>query len=153
MMKKIVLAGMVAAAAAVTPAQAASGVKIGVLSCTVDGGVGYIIGSAKAVDCVFRSGGRKEHYHGVIRKLGVDIGVTDTTQIAWAVFAPGSVKRGALKGHYTGATAEATVITGLGANVLIGGFSKGINLQPLSVQAQTGLNVAAGIGSLSLKPN
>ena len=62
-------------------------------------------------------------------------------------------KRGALKGYYTGATAEATVIAGLGANVLVGGFKKGINLQPLSVQAQTGLNVAAGIGSLSLKAN
>lgn len=150
-MKKIVFAGLLAAAAAVTPAQAASGAKIGVLSCTVDGGVGYIIGSAKAVDCVFKSGDRREHYHGVMRKLGVDIGITDKTQIAWAVFAPGSAKRGALKGYYTGATAEATVIAGLGANVLVGGFKKGINLQPLSVQAQTGLNIAAGIGSLSLK--
>ena len=152
-MKKIVLAGMLAAMAAITPAHAKGGVKIGVLSCTVDGGVGYILGSAKAVDCVFHSGSRREHYHGVMHKLGVDIGITDKTQIAWAVFAPGSVKRGALKGHYTGATAEATVIAGLGANVLIGGFKKGINLQPLSVQAQTGLNVAAGIGSLSLKAN
>ena len=151
MMKKIFIAGLFAAAAAVTPAQAKSGVKIGVLSCVVDGGVGYIIASAKAVDCTFRSGSRVEHYHGVIRKFGVDIGVTDKTSIAWAVFAPGSVKRGALRGVYTGATAEATVIAGLGANVLIGGFRKGINLQPLSVQAQTGLNVAAGIGSLSLK--
>jgi hypothetical protein len=150
-MKKILLAGMLVAAAAVTPAQAKSGVKIGVLSCVVDGGVGYIIASAKAVDCTFRSGSRVEHYHGVIRKFGVDIGITDKTSIAWAVFAPGSVKRGALKGVYTGATAEATAIAGLGANVLIGGFRKGINLQPLSVQAQTGLNVAAGIGSLSLK--
>lgn len=150
-MKKIFLAGMLSAVAAVTPAQAKSGVKIGVLSCVVDGGVGYIIASAKAVDCTFRTGSRVEHYHGVIRKFGVDIGITDKTAIAWAVFAPGSVKRGALKGYYTGATAEATAVAGLGANVLIGGFRKGINLQPLSVQAQTGLNVAAGIGSLSLK--
>lgn len=150
-MKKILIAGLLAAAAAVSPAQAKSGVKIGVLSCVVDGGVGYIIASAKAVDCTFRSGSRVERYHGVIRKFGVDIGVTDKTSIAWAVFAPGSVKRGALRGVYTGATAEATVVAGLGANVLVGGFQKGINLQPLSVQAQTGLNVAAGIGSLSLK--
>ena len=47
-------------------------------------------------------------------------------------------------------SAEATVIGGLGANVLIGGFRKTINLQPVSIQAQTGLNVAAGIGSLHL---
>lgn len=151
MIKKLVIAGLLATAAAVSPAQAQSGIKVGVLSCTVDGGVGYIIASAKAVDCTFRAGSRVEHYHGVIRKFGVDIGVTDKTSIAWAVFAPGSVKRGALKGYYTGATAEATAIAGLGANVLIGGFRKGINLQPVSVQAQTGLNVAAGIGSLTLK--
>jgi hypothetical protein len=43
------------------------------------------------------------------------------------------------------------VIVGLGANVLVGGFKKGINLQPLSVQAQTGLNVAAGVSSLHLR--
>ncbi len=81
----------------------------------------------------------------------VDIGITDKTKIAWIVFAPGKVGKGALKGYYTGATAEATVGAGLGANVLVGGFKKGINLQPVSIQGQIGLNVAAGIGSLTLK--
>ena len=70
--------------------------------------------------------------------------------MVWAVFAPGKVKKGALQGSYGGASAEATVIAGLGANVLIGGSGKSINLQPLSVQAQTGLNVAAGIAGLRL---
>jgi Protein of unknown function (DUF992) len=55
-----------------------------------------------------------------------------------------------LKGSYTGVSAEATAGVGLGANVLVGGFRKGINLQPISVQAQTGLNVAAGVSSLQL---
>ena len=40
---------------------------------------------------------------------------------------------------------------GLGANVLIGGLDKSIALQPVSVEGSTGLNVAAGIGSISLK--
>ncbi len=70
--------------------------------------------------------------------------------MVWAVFAPGKVKKGALEGNYTGASAEATVVAGLGANVLVGGFRKTINLQPVSVQAQSGLNVAAGIASLHL---
>jgi hypothetical protein len=39
---------------------------------------------------------------------------------------------------------------GLGANVLIGGLDKSIALQPVSVEGSTGLNVAAGIGSMSL---
>lgn len=151
-MKKFILCAAVSFLAFAPTAQAGGGVKIGVLTCDVDGGAGFIIGSSKNADCVFKSGrnGRSEHYRGTIGKLGVDIGVTGQTVLAWAVFAPGQLKRGALKGSYTGVSAEATVGIGLGANVLIGGFQRGINLQPVSVQAQTGLNVAAGIGSLNL---
>ena len=149
-MKKIIAASLAALALAASPAFAKSGVKIGILTCHVEGGVGYIIGSSKAVDCVFKGNGKVEHYSGRMGKLGVDIGITNDTVRAWAVFAPGKVTHGALKGSYTGASAEATVITGLGANVLIGGFRKTINLQPVSIQAQTGLNVAAGIASLHL---
>ncbi len=135
------------------PAEAgSSGVKVGVLKCHIEGGVGFLIGSSKDADCVFqRSGGGTEHYRGSVGKLGVDIGVTDQTVLGWAVFAPGKINRGALKGSYTGASAEATIGIGVGANVLVGGFKKGINLQPLSLQAQSGLNVAAGIGSLHLR--
>ena len=151
-MKKILLASLLALTAAVAPAEAKSGIKVGMLTCHVEGGVGFIIGSSKGMDCVYEpaGGGKVENYTGRIGKLGVDIGVTGQTTIAWVVFAPGKIKKGALKGSYTGATAEATVIGGLGANVLIGGFRKTINLQPVSVQAQTGLNVAAGIASMQL---
>ena len=151
-MRKLLSVAVLALVAAVPVAQANSGVKIGVLSCGVGGGVGYIIGSSKPVDCVYQpaGGGRAEHYTGSIGKLGIDIGVTSQTVIAWAVFAPGKTKAGALKGSYTGVSAEATVAVGLGANVLVGGFEKGINLQPVSVQAQTGLNIAGGIASLKL---
>lgn len=151
-MKKIILASVLVLAAAASPAYAKGGVKVGMLTCGIEGGVGFIIGSSKGIDCVFQpaGGGAVESYSGRIGKLGVDIGVTGQTTVAWAVFAPGKVNRGSLKGNYTGATAEATVIAGLGANVLIGGFRKSINLQPVSVQAQTGLNVAAGIASLHL---
>lgn len=154
-MKKFVLASLVALGLAATPALAESGIKVGLLTCNVEGGVGWVIGSSKDVDCVYQpaGGGHVEHYSGRIGKFGVDIGVTGNTTIAWAVFAPGKVNRGALKGSYSGVSAEATVIGGLGANVLIGGFRKSINLQPVSIQAQTGLNVAAGIGSLHLESN
>lgn len=151
-MKKLITASLVALGLAATPALAKGGVKVGLLTCSVEGGVGFIIGSSKGVDCVYQpaGGGKVERYEGRLGKLGVDIGVTGNTTIVWAVFAPGKINRGALKGSYAGASAEATVIAGLGANVLIGGFRKSINLQPVSVQAQTGLNVAAGIGSLTL---
>ncbi len=151
-MHKLLTVAVLALVAVVPAAQAKSGIKIGVLSCGVGGGIGYIIGSSKPVDCVYQpaGGGRPEHYSGSIGKLGIDIGVTEQSVIAWAVFAPGKTKAGALKGTYSGVSAEATVAIGLGANVLIGGFHRGINLQPVSVQAQTGLNIAAGVSSLKL---
>jgi hypothetical protein len=151
-MNKLIATSLIALGLAAGTADAGAGVKIGLLSCGIEGGIGFIIGSSKAVDCVYQpaGGGNIEHYQGSIGKLGVDIGVTGQTVVAWAVFAPGKTKPGALEGNYNGASAEATVIGGLGANVLIGGFSKSINLQPVSVQAQTGLNVAAGIAGLSL---
>lgn len=152
-MKKIITAALVTFGLLASSALAETGVKVGMLTCNVEGGVGYIIGSSKAIECSYRpsSGGKSESYQGRIGKLGVDIGITEQTTIAWAVFAPGKIKAGALKGSYTGATAEATIIGGLGANVLVGGFGKTINLQPVSLQAQTGLNVAAGIASLNLE--
>jgi Protein of unknown function (DUF992) len=153
-MKKILSAILITTAAvfAAAPAQA-GGVKIGVLSCRVEGGAGWIIGSSKDVECTFKgTRGRVENYVGSIGKLGVDIGITTDTRVGWVVFAPGKMKSGSLRGSYTGASAEATVGLGIGANVLVGGFKKSINLQPISLQAQTGLNVAAGIASLHLKP-
>ena len=150
-MKRIIMASLLAASVCAAPAFAREGVKVGVLDCDVSAGIGMIIGSSKSVQCTFKGdGGRVERYEGKIGKLGIDVGATAETSMAWIVFAPGKVNRGALEGTYSGASAEATVIAGLGANVLVGGFEKSINLQPLSVQGQTGLNVAAGLASLSL---
>jgi Protein of unknown function (DUF992) len=153
-MKKILSAALISSAVAFAAAPAqAGGVKIGVLTCKIEGGAGFIIGSSKDVECLFKgTNGRRENYVGTMGKLGVDIGVTTDTRVGWIVFAPGKMKSGSLRGSYTGASAEATVGLGLGANVLLGGFKKSINLQPVSLQAQTGLNVAAGIASLNLRP-
>ena len=104
------------------------------------------------MSCTFRSAaGGTERYTGSVTKIGVDIGVTTKSYIRWAVFAPGTLKPGSLAGGYAGGSAEATLGVGLGANVLIGGSNKSIALQPVSVQGQTGLNVAVGISGLSLK--
>lgn len=154
MMRKFALVSAVVAALGFSApaADAETGIKLGVLTCSVDGGVGLILVSSKVVHCVFQpsGGGRVERYEGRIRKLGVDIGVTNQASLAWAVFAPGKVRRGALEGTYVGASAEATIVAGLGANLLIGGFKKTISLQPLSIQMQTGLNIAAGVAGLYL---
>ena len=137
-----------------TPTQAQSGVRVGTLSCNVASGWGFVFGSSKALRCMLTPGpGRPEHYYGTISKFGVDIGYTQGGVLVWAVFAPTiNLTRGALAGDFAGATASATVGVGAGANVLIGGSNRTISLQPLSIEGNTGLNVAAGIGAINLRP-
>jgi hypothetical protein len=143
----------IAMTAAFAPEAAAQArVEVGVLTCTVSGGVGFIVGSTKELRCHFNKPGRDEFYHGTINKFGIDIGVTKQSAIAWAVLAPtANLRPGSLNGGYGGVSAEATVGLGVGANALIGGSNKGIILQPLSVTAQQGLNIAAGVASLQLR--
>lgn len=127
------------------------GVRVGDLTCNVASGWGFVFGSSKDLHCTYRGNGHMEHYTGSISKFGVDIGYTGGEVLVWGVFAPSSdVRTGALQGDYAGASAQATVGVGLGANVLVGGLDKSIALQPLSVSGEKGLNVAAGIGSISL---
>ncbi len=133
-----------------------NGVKIGYLTCEVGGGVGYVIGSAKELDCTFQStvGARRiDHYSGAIRKMGVDLGFTTQGKLVWAVLAPtAGYHKGSLGGLYQGATAEATVGLGVGANILVGGTAGSIQLQTVSVTGQVGLNLAATGTSVTLNP-
>ena len=139
-------------ASGVSPAMAAPRVEVGVMNCKIAGGAGFIVGSSKRIACTFQSGGHREYYSGTINKFGIDIGFTGSSVISWAVLAPTQgVREGGLAGHYGGATGEATLGVGLGANILIGGSSNTIALQPLSIQAQNGLNVALGIAALELR--
>lgn len=146
----ITLATLLAATVAL-PAQADPSVEVGVLNCNVSGGAGFVFGSSKRLDCVFKQGGRRDHYSGQINKYGLDIGGTKAGVISWAVFAPTErVGKGALAGEYGGVSGEATVGVGLGANALVGGSRRSFALQPLSVGAQKGLNFALGIASMRL---
>jgi len=88
-----------------------------------------------------------------MQKLGLDIGFTETTALAWNVFAPVvQPGRGDLAGTYVGVDAMAAAVVGVGGNVLLGGSNNSIALQPLSVQASTGVIIAAGVESLTLQP-
>jgi hypothetical protein len=130
------------------------GVKIGYLDCRVGGGAGYVLGSAKELDCVFQStiGSRAtEHYVGTIRKVGIDVGFTTEGRLIWAVFAPtAGYHQGSLAGLYSGATVEATAGVGVGANVLVGGTEGSVHLQTISATGQIGLNAAATGTSVTL---
>jgi hypothetical protein len=155
MYRSVIAAAAVATAlAGPASAQAPQRTKVGTLTCDISGGVGMIIGSQKEVQCIFTPSepGPREVYVGVIRKFGLDVGATTGGQMVWTVFAPTTARRAALAGNYAGASAEATVGGGLGANVLVGGSDRTISLQPVSVQGQAGLNVAAGVAELELRP-
>jgi hypothetical protein len=156
MLKKSLLTVAAAglALSAFVPAQAAVGVRAGVLTCNVAGGAGFVFGSDHAVSCTFSgSGGRIEHYSGAIQKFGVDIGYTHAGVLMWAVLAPtNNPPPHALSGQYGGVTAGAAVGVGGNANLLVGGSSHEISLQPLSVEGEKGLNVAAGIAAITLTP-
>jgi len=152
--------GMVAAlvgaaalvAAAIVPADAQPRrVQVGTLACSISAGIGLVVASQRNVSCNFQpDGGPPEAYTGTITRIGVDVGFTTGGAMVWGVFADTNRYAGMLTGTYAGATAEATVAAGLGANVLVGGSNHSVALQPLSVQGQVGLNVAAGVGALEL---
>ena len=130
-----------------------AGIKLGILKCDVASGFGFIFGSSKDLKCVYSpdNAGDSQRYTGKIQKFGVDVGYTQAGVLIWAVIAPtNDVDQGALQGKYVGATAEVTLGAGLGANVLVGGGNS-IALQPLSISGQEGLNIAAGIGAVTLE--
>jgi len=142
-----------AALAATSPASAET-VQVGVLECIGNPSVGYLIGSSTSLACVFHPGTRRgsESYNGAMNRLGLDVGFTTGSGLSWLVFAPSrNLARGALAGSYGGASANASLIIGGGANVLVGGLNNSITLQPVSVQGQSGVNIAATATSVQLQ--
>ncbi len=141
-----------ALAAAFFSLTASAQTQIGTLSCDTSGGIGLIVTSQQRLNCTYQgANGRIEGYYGTISKFGIDIGATTQGVIVWQVFAPSSdFGPWALEGDYVGASGQATAGVGASANVLVGGFNRAFSLQPLSVGAQTGLNLAIGVANLTL---
>ena len=140
--------------APIAGANAAPPVRAGILQCQGGQNVGFVVGSVTSLECVFQSEGRRpEPYIAKVQRIGLDLGVTEQTQLSWAVNAPNSrLGRGELAGSYGGVGANASIGVGGGGNFLVGGPSNAYALQPLSVQGQTGLNVAAGVADIELQP-
>ncbi|MBV8428961.1 MAG: DUF992 domain-containing protein [Hyphomicrobiales bacterium] len=135
-----------------SPLTASAQTQVGTLSCDTSGGIGLIITSQQRLNCTYEGINRRiEGYYGTISKFGIDIGATTQGVLVWQVFAP-STDFGpwALEGDYVGASGQATAGVGASANVLVGGFNRAFSLQPLSVGAQAGLNLAIGVANLTL---
>lgn len=151
-MLALVLAGVQCLAPTLVLAQAK--IRVGTLTCQGGAGVGLILGSQKSYACSYASasGSHVDDYSATISKIGLDIGVTGESVIVWAVLAStDALEPRALAGTYAGATADVAIGVGGGAKVLVGGSNNAIVLQPLSVQGQTGLNLAVGVAEMSIR--
>jgi len=134
----------------------ATNVNAGTLTCKSKGGIGLIIASKTTLNCTYKPAGKgmARQYTGTVTKIGIDIGIKGPTTVVWGVLASSvDLPEGALQGNYAGVSASAAVGIGVGANALVGGSSDSVVLQPLSVQGQTGLSIAAGVTGLKLKRN
>jgi Protein of unknown function (DUF992) len=159
MRRSLVLAGtaitiLVASIAAASAQQPMQRVQVGILECRGGASIGFVVGSVTNLGCVLRADGVPEdRYIATIRKVGLDLGITQESALAWGVYAPvARLGPGDLSGDYAGAQGSATLGVGVGGNVLVGGSNNSIALQPLSLQGQVGINVAAGLESLELRP-
>ncbi len=127
--------------------------EAGTLTCKGEGSVGLIVGSKQTLSCSYNPAGTgpTQSYTATITKIGLDVGVTGPTTLVWTVLTSSTaLLTGALEGSYAGVAADASVGIGGGANALVGGNKNSVTLQPLSVQGQTGLNIAVGIAGLTL---
>jgi len=150
---RLTLFSILALAVTTGPGAADNKIKSGILDCDVSAGVGLIFTEKQTMNCKFTplGGGPVDHYTGSIDEVGLSIGATEGGVLVWSVIsAQQGVPAGALAGKYTGLSANASVGVGLGENVLIGGSNSAFMLQPTSYEGQVGLNVAAGVTTVTL---
>lgn len=156
MPRTAIAAAMIATMLAGTAQAQDQGVELGTLECAISGGTGFIFGSSKDLSCTFTPADKSfapEAYFGAVNKYGLDIGTTKQAVMRWLVLTPlkNIYAPGALAGDYVGASAEVTAAVGAGANLLVGGSSQAFTLQPLSLQTQTGINLAIGVSQFQLR--
>ncbi|MBA2124787.1 DUF992 domain-containing protein [Hyphomicrobium methylovorum] len=151
-------ASLAFAATALLPVAVAAAPKValGTLTCKGRGNVSLILGSKEVMHCVFATAisGKHYPYMATITKVGLDLGYKNSSTFIWTVLGPTlEVPDEALAGNYGGLTAGMSIGYGGSANALVGGFSKSIFLQPLSVEGQSGFNLSAGVAGLLLEPS
>ena len=150
---RLSLFSVLALAAMAGPGAADNKIKSGLLECDVSAGVGLIFREKQTMNCKFTplGGGPVSHYTGTIDEVGLAIGATEGGILVWSVLASQEgVPAGALAGTYKGISADASVGVGLGENILMGGSGSSFMLQPSSYEGQVGLNVAAGVTTVTL---
>ena len=150
---RLSLFSILALAAMAGPGAADTKIKSGLLKCDVSAGVGLIFREKQTMNCEFTplKGGAVDHYTGSIDEVGLSLGATEGGILVWSVLAAKQgVPAGALAGTYKGISASASVGLGLGENIFMGGSDSAFMLQPSSYEGQVGLNLAAGVTTVTL---
>jgi hypothetical protein len=139
--------------AALAPAAASAGGRTGVLQCRLSGNNISILVENQDIDCLYQDndGLPPAHYIGKLTKVGADVTVNGPGEVAWGVAAATSkMGPGALAGAYAGPSATAKIGVGGGGALLVGGSGNTFSLQPIEIEAGTGLGFTAGVESLTL---
>jgi len=131
-----------------------SRIYIGSLTCNVGGSTGYILGSAKPLDCVFlgKDGVSTAQYTGTIDKVGIDIGYTKAVHTIWRVYSLGSDRAPTqIGGTYVGE--QGTVAAGIqaGGNWIYGGPNAEIGMVSSGVVKDAGYNLATGVAAMTIR--
>ena len=126
--------------------------QIGLLRCDTSIGIGEILVRKQTMSCTFtHTDGKTEKYTGTVHQYGVEIGMVKEGHLAWAVFAVSPTSgTGLLAGKYGGVSASVAAGIGLGADVLVGGTGEALSLQPIAVQGEPGIGIAAGVEQIAL---
>ena len=131
-----------------------SRIYIGSLTCNVGGSTGYLLGSAKPLDCVFlaKDGVSTAQYTGTIDKVGIDIGYTKAVHTIWRVYSLGSTRGPRdLSGNYIGEQGTAAVGSQAGGNWIYGGPNAEIGMLASGVVKDAGYNLATGVAAMTIR--
>ena len=131
-----------------------SRIYIGSLTCNVGGSTGYLLGSAKPLDCVFlgKDGVSTAQYTGTIDKVGIDIGYTKAVHTIWRVYSLGSDRAPTqIGGTYVGEQGTVAAGNQAGGNWIYGGPNAEIGMVSSGVIKDAGYNLATGVAAMTIR--
>jgi len=128
--------------------------QAGTLSCLVDQGLGYVVGSSRSATCTFDHPGANnfsETYDAKLSRIGVDVGVMPKQAMRWAIYTPGGVAEpGMLAGAHPGSSAEAAIGVGDGGKVAFRQNGRNIVFQQMQAPMAIGVSFSVGQANLEL---
>ncbi len=128
--------------------------QAGTLTCMLQSGVGYFVGSSRTATCIFDHPGANSYsqtYEAKLSRIGVDVGVMQKQAMRWAVLTPGGVAEpGLLTGAHAGNSAEAAVAVGDGAKVALQDANHTIVFQQMNSPMTYGVSFSLGEANLEL---